>query len=120
MVTDLTSNQRHQDHQFKRVAVSSKRQISIPKEFYQDLNIQEEIIMEKVGNRLIIRPSDYDNYVDFTEEILQDLIEEGYPKECLVEKLKERKTNMYPALKRLITDKENEESVSLDELFSEE
>lgn len=117
MVTDLNSNQRHQ---FKRVAVSSKRQISIPKEFYQDLNIQEEIIMEKVGNRLIIRPSNYDNYVDFTEEILQDLIEEGCPKEQLVEKLKERKTNMYPALKRLITDKENEASMSLDELFPEE
>lgn len=107
-------------HQFKRVAVSSKRQISIPKEFYQDLNIQDEIIMEKIGDRLIIRPSDYDNYVDFTEDILQDLIEEGYPKEQLVERLKKRKADMNPALKQLIADKENEETISLDELFSED
>lgn len=67
MTTEINPNMQHQ---FKRVAVSSKRQISIPKEFYQDLNLQDEIIMEKVGNRLVIRPSDYDNYVDFTEEIL--------------------------------------------------
>lgn len=117
MTTGINPNMRHQ---FKRVAVSSKRQISIPKEFYQDLSLQDEIIMEKVGNRLIIRPSDYDNDVDFTAEILRDLIEEGYPKEQLVEKMKERKANMYPALKRLMADKENEEAMSLDELFSEE
>src|SRR5699024_2253588 len=117
MATEINSNMQHQ---FKRVAISSKRQLSIPKEFYQDLSLQDEIIMEKVGDRLVIRPSDYDNYVDFTEEILQDLIEEGCPKEQLVEKMKERKANMHPALKHLIADKENEEMMLLDELFSEE
>lgn len=108
------------DHQMKRVAVSSKRQISIPKEFYDDLHIKDEIIMEKVHNNLVIRPASYDNHEDFTEEILSDLIAEGYPKEELVTKLRERKEQMQPALDRLIADTDNEESMTIDSLFTED
>lgn len=108
------------DHQMKRVAVSSKRQISIPKEFYDDLRIRDEIIMEKIHNNLVIRPVGYDNHEDFTEEILSDLIAEGYPKKELVAKLKERREKMQPSLDRLIADADNEETMTIDSLFTDD
>lgn len=108
------------DHQMKRVSVSSKRQISIPKEFYDDLHIKDEIIMEKVHNNLVIRPAGYDNHEDFTEDILRDLIAEGYPKEELVAKLRERKQQMQPALERLMADTYNQESMSIHDLFADD
>lgn len=108
------------DHQMKRVAVSSKRQISIPKEFYEELNIKDEIIMEKIHNNLVIRPAGYDNHEDFTEEILRDLIAEGYPKEELVTKLRERRAQMQPALDRLIADTDHEETMTIDNLFTDD
>lgn len=123
MATEASKENRsvaHMDHQKKRVAVSSKRQISIPKEFYDDLNIKNEIIMEKINDNLVIKPADYDNYEDFTEEILRDLIAEGYPKDELVDKLKERKQKMQPALDRLIADTDNEESMTIDHLFTDD
>lgn len=123
MVTDTSKQNRsvnHMNHQMKRVAVSSKRQISIPKEFYDDLHIKDEIIMEKIHNNLVIRPASYDNHEDFTEEILRDLIAEGYPKEELVAKLKERRQKMQPALDRLIADTQNQESMTISDLFTDD
>lgn len=123
MVTDTSKQNRsvnHMNHQMKRVAVSSKRQISIPKEFYEDLHIKDEIIMEKIHNNLVIRPASYDNHEDFTEEILRDLIAEGYPKEELVAKLKERRQKMQPALDRLIADTQNQESMTISDLFTDD
>lgn len=123
MDTDVKRQNRrmdHMDHQMKRVAVSSKRQISIPKEFYDDLRIRDEIIMEKIHNNLVIRPVGYDNHEDFTEEILSDLIAEGYPKKELVAKLKERREKMQPSLDRLIADADNEETMTIDSLFTDD
>lgn len=122
MTTDIRKNRSvaNMDHEMKRVAVSSKRQISIPKEFYDDLDIKDEIIMEKINNNLVIRPANYDNHEDFTEEILRDLIAEGYPKDELVDKLKERREKMQPALERLIADTNQDESTTIDQLFADD
>lgn len=122
MTTDIRKNRSvsNMDHEMKRVAVSSKRQISIPKEFYDALDIKDEIIMEKINNNLVIRPANYDNHEDFTEDILRDLIAEGYPKDELVDKLKERREKMQPALERLITDADQDESMTIEQLFADD
>lgn len=45
-----------QPKQVKRVTVTSKRQISIPKAFAEELDIQNEVIMELTGNKIILKP----------------------------------------------------------------
>ena len=69
-------------HAVKRIAVSSKKQITIPKDFYEQLGIGNEVLIELADNKLIIRPIHGDHF-DFSDLILKDLIEEGYAgEEC--------------------------------------
>lgn len=93
----------------RRVMVSSKRQISIPKDFYDAIGLGNEITMELLNNRLIIRPvreaSD-----DFSEEILSDLIDEGYNGDELKKAFAERRAMLTPAVDHLIKDARNSKS----------
>jgi len=65
----------HQEqHPVKRVRISSKRQISIPKEFYDAMHLTDEAIIEFTGTSLIIKQVS-DEVVDCSSEILKDLVE---------------------------------------------
>lgn len=108
----------HSKRKAKRISVSSKRQISIPKEFHEYLNIGEEVLIELVGNQLILKPV-RETFGDFSEEILADLIAEGYTGEELMMEFKSRKLQIRPALDRLIEDNVNIKSTTLDDLFEE-
>jgi virulence-associated protein VagC len=61
--------------------VSSKRQLTIPKEFYDRLNIVKDVEMVMEGNALIIKPltspveNDFD---DFSDLILKSIVEETF------------------------------------------
>lgn len=61
--------------------VSSKRQLTIPKEFYDRLNIVKDVEMVMEGNALVIKPitphveNDFD---DFSDLILQSIVEETF------------------------------------------
>lgn len=59
----------------KRVKISSKRQISIPKEFFEAMHFSNEAIIEFTGTSLIIKQVP-ESAVDFSSEILKDLVEE--------------------------------------------
>lgn len=59
----------------KRVKISSKRQISIPKEFFEAMHFSNEAIIEFTGSTLIIKHAP-ESAVDFSSEILKDLVEE--------------------------------------------
>lgn len=59
----------------KRVKISSKRQISIPKEFFEAMHFTNEAIIEFTGDSLVIKQVS-DGAVDFSSEILKDLVEE--------------------------------------------
>jgi bifunctional DNA-binding transcriptional regulator/antitoxin component of YhaV-PrlF toxin-antitoxin module len=76
-----------------RVSVSNERQISIPKEFYDQLNIDEEVILELYGNHLVLRPA-HENGNDYSDEILRDLIAQGYIGRKLMSEFKLRKAQM--------------------------
>lgn len=69
------STNEHNGRKRKRVRISSKRQISIPKEFFEAMNFNNEAIIEFTGNSLIIKhvPNDA---VDFSAEILNELVTE--------------------------------------------
>lgn len=60
-------SQPHEAKQVKRVTVTSKRQVSIPKTFAEELGIQGEVIMELSGNKIILKPVG-DQFEDFSED----------------------------------------------------
>lgn len=103
----------------KRVSVSSKRQISIPKEFFDELEIEKEIIMELRGNQLVIKPI-HEADDDFSSDILKDLIEEGYGGEELLREFKHRKSQLRPALNQLVNETMKTGSKTVDELFRDD
>lgn len=86
----------------KRISVSSKRQITIPKEFYESLKISEEVLCQVVDGALIIKPVQEE--VDFSEFILRDLVNEGYQGEELLHEFTHRKSQIRPALSQMIAE----------------
>src|SRR5690625_5069312 len=88
------------DNKPKRVKVSKQRQISIPKDFYDQLNFSDEALVEISNNALIIRPAQNEN-VDFSEYILQDLIAKGLSGTELLEKFKKIKSQLPEALEKM-------------------
>lgn len=84
----------------RRVKVSKQRQITIPKDFYDALNISDEALIEFNGKEIIIRPAEYD-YVDFSEDILKDLVREGYSGEELIYHFTRIKAEIPKALDRM-------------------
>lgn len=84
----------------KRISVSQKRQITIPIEFFNSLGIQKEVDCFMQNNQIIIRPAQ--NSGEFDEQILADLISQGYSGEELLAKFKECRRKIRPAVEKLI------------------
>jgi len=106
----------------KRVKVSKQRQISIPKEYYDRLNFEEEALIEISDSALIVRPAKVEN-VDLSEYILKDLVSEGYEGQRLIEKFKEMKEGIPAALDKMsaeaLQNKPMEAGMSLDDFLAE-
>jgi bifunctional DNA-binding transcriptional regulator/antitoxin component of YhaV-PrlF toxin-antitoxin module len=85
----------------KRISVSQKRQITIPIDFVNSLGIEKEVDCYLQNNAIIIRPV-RDNTGEFDEEILADLIAEGFTGMELLEKFKKARRQVRPAVKRLL------------------
>lgn len=74
----------------KTIKVSAQRHLVIPKEYYEALNIGEEVTIELHEGQLVIKPV-IKVSEDFAENLLEKLIEAGYSGEELVAKFKEVK-----------------------------
>ncbi|XEQ94783.1 hypothetical protein SCACP_36820 [Sporomusa carbonis] len=85
----------------KRISVSQKRQITIPIEFFTNLGIDKEVDCYLQNNAIVIRPV-RDNTGEFDEEILADLIAQGLSGPELLERFKETRRNVRPAVERLL------------------
>ena len=74
----------------KTIKVSAQRHLVVPKEYYDALNIGEEVTIELHEGLLVIRPI---VKVDenFAENLLEELIAAGFSGEELVAKFKEVK-----------------------------
>ncbi len=104
----------------KRVSVSSKRQISIPKEFHEVLNIGEEVTLELHGNYIVLKPT-RENSEDFSENILADLVAEGYSGDELLVEFKHRKGQIGSAVESLVAEtKSKGRRTTIDDLFGED
>lgn len=72
----------------KKVKLSKQRQITIPKVYFDALEMQDEVTVELMEGGLLIRPIHKlpDN---FAEQLLESLVEKGLSGQELVEKFKE-------------------------------
>lgn len=110
--------EKRKERKIKRIAVSSKRQMSIPKEFFEALGIGEEVMIENIDNKKLVITPYREPLEDVSEEILEQLIAEGFQGEQLVEEFKYRKASLH------ITSKDkkaepDEEGPLMPELFPE-
>jgi bifunctional DNA-binding transcriptional regulator/antitoxin component of YhaV-PrlF toxin-antitoxin module len=104
----------------KRISVSKKRQISIPKEFHDLLNIGEEITLELHGNHLVLKPI-HESFEDFSEDILSDLIAEGYNGPELIMEFRNRKGQIGNAVESLISETISKgKKTTIDDLFGDD
>lgn len=85
----------------KRISVSRKRQITIPIEFYNSLGIEKEVECFLQNNAIVIRPV-RESSGEFDEQILEDLISQGLSGNELLEKFKEMRRQIRPAVERLL------------------
>ena len=88
----------------KKVSISSKRQITIPQKFFTLLgfNTEAECIMR--GNELGLRPVKENTSGEFAEQILADLIRQGYSGEELLEKFKQTQRKIRPAVEAMLAE----------------
>ncbi|MBS4007559.1 MAG: AbrB/MazE/SpoVT family DNA-binding domain-containing protein [Clostridium sp.] len=87
----------------KRVAVSQKRQITIPIEFYNSLGIEKEVECYVQNKALVIRPV-RESSGEFDEQILADLITQGLSGQELLSKFKETRRQIRPAVEHLLAE----------------
>lgn len=75
---------------------------SFPQKFFEALNIGSEVKCYVSNNKIIIEPVNDSDDDYFTEYILRDLIKQGYQGEELIQKYKEMKSKVRPAVERMI------------------
>jgi len=85
----------------KRISVSQKRQITIPIEFYNSVGIDKEVECYVQNNAIVIRPV-RESSGEFDEQILADLIAQGLSGQELLDKFKETRRQIRPAVERLL------------------
>ena len=85
----------------KRISVSQKRQITIPIDFYNSVGIDKEVECYVQNNAIVIRPVQ-ESGGEFDEQILADLISQGLSGQELLDKFKETRRQIRPAVERLL------------------
>jgi len=109
----------------KIISVSVKRQLTIPQKFFNALGFgdEAECILQEEG--LLIRPVRPADGSAFSEQILADLISQGYEGQQLLRKFKEYSRAMRPAVLEMLEDnitfaESGEGKIPIDDLFSAE
>ena len=106
----------------KRIAVSTKRQITIPTEFYYQLGISNEVDCYVRNGSLIIRPAVQEGNGEFAEEILAELIAKGYSGDELMTEFRKMNRAVRPAVEKMIAEadeiaKGNAEYATMEDIF---
>ena len=86
----------------KRVAISSKRQITIPQKFFSELGFESEAECILRGNEIILRPIRAQDDGDFSDLILEELLAEGYTGNALLSEFRKRQKKIRPAVEAML------------------
>lgn len=90
--------------EIKKLSISAKRQITIPQKFFTLLGFDTEAECTVRGNELVIRPARTNTGGEFAEQILADLIAQGYSGNELLERFKKAQRQIRPAVKEMLMD----------------
>lgn len=88
--------------EIKRLSISAKRQITIPQKFFAMLGFDTEAECMVRGNELVIRPAKTNTGGEFAEQILADLIGQGYSGNELLQQFKLAQSKLHPAVEEMI------------------
>ena len=100
--TVLTSETKKPEQ--KRVTITSKRQFTIPRKFYSELGFGREAVCIMGEGMLIIKPAVNISGGEFAEQILAELIQEGFTGTELLKEFKERQNRIQPAVKAMLNE----------------
>ena len=109
----------------KRVTITSKRQFTIPQKFYVDLGFEKDAICTLGDGFLVIQPASKVSDGEFAEQILSDLISEGYSGTELLDEFRKRQAKIRPAVEALLDEAKavaegNGEYYKYDDIFGSE
>lgn len=90
----------------KKIAISAKRQITIPQKFFSMLGFDTEAECMVRGNELVIRPVKTSAGGEFAEQILADLIAKGYSGDELLVRFKKAQSQVRPAVEAMLGEAE--------------
>ena len=90
------------DVEHKTISVSSKRQITIPLKFFNALGFENEAECIFQNNQIVIRPVKENAGGEFSEQILSDLIDQGYSWDELLKQFKKAQNKVRPVVGKML------------------
>ena len=99
-----TSIIRNKSIERKIISVSGKRQVTIPRKYFETLGFNNEAECFLQDNAIVIRPIKENSGMEFSEQILADLIKQGVSGEELLVQFKELSKKIAPAMSKLISE----------------
>lgn len=95
------TNKENMNMEKRRINISCKRQITIPAKYFDALGLDKEIDCIYSKDMLILTPVKKEDPA-FAEEILSDLINQGYSGKKLLIEFKKINRKVRPAIEKLI------------------
>ena len=107
----------------KIINITNKRQVTIPLKFYEKLQFGKEVECFLTNGAIVIRPLS-NLHDDFSMEILNDLVSQGYGGNELLEKFAHQQQKIKAAIESLIEEADDiaegkRVSATTEELFGE-
>lgn len=111
-----------QNAEKKHVAITVKRQFTIPKKYFDTLGFDTDAECTVMNGGLFIRPIKSESS-EFSDEILADLIAQGFSGKELLARFKERTRKIRPAVELMIAEADHaaaygENCPSLTDIFA--
>ena len=109
----------------KTIRISEKRQLTIPQKFLEALGFSTEAECILRGNEIVLRPVREQGGGEFAEQILADLIAQGFSGDQLLTEFKKMQKKVRPAVEAMLTQAEQaargeSESSSYEDVFGTE
>ena len=109
----------------KTIRISEERQLTIPQKFFEALGFSTEAECILRGNEIVLRPVREQGGGEFAEQILADLIAQGFSGDQLLTEFKKMQKKVRPAVEVMLTQAEQaargeSESSSYEDVFGTE
>jgi bifunctional DNA-binding transcriptional regulator/antitoxin component of YhaV-PrlF toxin-antitoxin module len=88
----------------KHVKITSKRQFTIPQKYYKELGFSKDALCILGDGFLIIRPATQVSSGEFSEQILAELISEGYTGQTLLDEFKKRQAKVRTGVEAMLAE----------------